>query len=82
MKLIPGKKVSSNCRMKIMQMINASERAISSSDSEIESFELEMVGGNALMTLNESFHNLSETPIKLQEIKLPLPVESAMNKEN
>ena len=49
-------------------MIDASGRAILSNDSEIEYFELEMVRGNSLMTLSESFHDLSESPIKLQGI--------------
>ena len=53
-----------------MQILDASERAISSSDSEIESLELEMVRDNSLMTLNESFQNLGESPIKLQGITL------------
>ena len=62
------KKFCCNCRMKIMQILDASEQAISSSDSRIESLELEMVRDNLLMTLNESFQNLGESPIKLQGI--------------
>ena len=44
--------------MKIKQILDASGRPISSSDSEIESLEFEMVRDNSLMTLNKSFQNL------------------------
>ena len=53
-----------------MQILDATERAFSSSDSEIESLELEMVRDNSLMTLNKCFQNLGESPIKLQGIAL------------
>ena len=69
-KLTLGKTVFCNCRLKIMQILDASERAASSSDSKIELLELEMVRDNSLMTLNESFQNLGESPIKLQGITL------------
>ena len=50
-----------------MQIIDASGRAISSSDSELNHLpEFEMVRGNSLITVNESFHSLGESPIKLQ----------------
>ena len=68
--------------MKIMQILDASQRAISSSDSEIESLEPEMVRDDSLMTLNESFQNLGESPIKLQGITLASRVSYGKRKLN
>ena len=68
--------------MKIMQILDASQRAISSSDSEIESLELEMVRDNSLMTLNESFQNLCESPVKFQGITLASRVSYGKRKLN
>ena len=63
-----------------MQMIDVSERAILSNDSEIESLELEMVRINSLTTLHEFFYNLVESQINIK--KLPLLEESVMIEEN
>ena len=65
-----------------MQIVDASERAISSSDSEIELLELEMVRDNSLMTLNESFQNLGESPIKHQGNTLASRVSYGKRKLN
>ena len=64
--IISGRKICSNCRIKIDNLKVSFQDMSSSSESEIEDMQMQIDANQNLTNLNESLHVIEESPVKLQ----------------